>query len=197
MNARAALSLVLTASTLWFKCLAVELSTNSMFAALFSEIHTYFRECFTCGFSAHVWQRFSGVIEITGSFNSPFKMVTKRIRSEYMKKFKDPKWETYTKCYEEMLKYRLTRRLLEHTHKPWFWSGSDSDSDSGDRSPPPCKNQVGVESSKHTELEECVELRKTRPEERQTRSTGPQPRIPNPDKQEEDVSAPQSTVHGD
>uniref|UniRef100_A0A8C7XYZ4 Centriole, cilia and spindle-associated protein b n=1 Tax=Oryzias sinensis TaxID=183150 RepID=A0A8C7XYZ4_9TELE len=116
-------------------------------------------------------------------------MVTKRVRSEYMKKFKDPKWETYAKCYEEMLKYRLTRRLLEHTHKPWFWSGSDSDSDSGDRSPPPCKNQVGVESSKHTELEECEELRKTRPEERQTRSTGPQPRIPNPDKQEEDVSA--------
>ncbi|XP_021163472.2 centriole, cilia and spindle-associated protein isoform X2 [Fundulus heteroclitus] len=70
-------------------------------------------------------------------------MVTKRIRSEYMKKFKDPKWETYTKCYEEMLAYRLTRRLLEHTHNPWFWSGSDSDSDSGCRSPPhPHKNQV-------------------------------------------------------
>uniref|UniRef100_A0A3P9GZV3 Centriole, cilia and spindle-associated protein b n=1 Tax=Oryzias latipes TaxID=8090 RepID=A0A3P9GZV3_ORYLA len=129
------------------------------------------------------------------SVKSEARMVTKRVRSEYMKKFKDPKWETYAKCYEEMLKYRLTRRLLEHTHKPWFWSGSDSDSDSGDRSPPPCKNQVGVESSKHTELEECEELRKTRPEERETRSTGPQPRIPNPDKQEEDVSAPQSTVH--
>uniref|UniRef100_A0A3Q4M9S0 Centriole, cilia and spindle-associated protein b n=1 Tax=Neolamprologus brichardi TaxID=32507 RepID=A0A3Q4M9S0_NEOBR len=71
-------------------------------------------------------------------------MVAKRIRSEYMKKFKDPKWDTYTKCYEEMLKYRLTRRLLEHTHNPWFWSGSDTDSDSGGRSPPipPSKNQV-------------------------------------------------------
>ncbi|KAF6731135.1 Centriole, cilia and spindle-associated protein [Oryzias melastigma] len=77
-------------------------------------------------------------------------MVTKRIRSEYMKKFKDPKWETYTKCYEEMLKYRLTRRLLEYTHKPWFWSGSDSDSDSGDRSPPPCKNQH--DSTRETRL---------------------------------------------
>ena len=75
-------------------------------------------------------------------------MVTRRIRSEYMKKFKDPKWETYTKCYEEMLKYRLTRRLLEQTHKPWFWSGSDTDSDSGGRSPqPPGKNQVGPEAS--------------------------------------------------
>ncbi|RVE74669.1 hypothetical protein OJAV_G00024290 [Oryzias javanicus] len=120
----------------------------------------------------------------------PFKMVTKRIRSEYMKKFKDPKWETYTKCYEEMLKYRLTRRLLEYTHKPWFWSGSDSDSDSGDRSPPPCKNQVGVESiedSREKQRQECEEVRTTRPEEQQTRSTGPPPRIPVPDNEEEDA----------
>lgn len=86
-------------------------------------------------------------------------MVTRRIRSEYMKKFKDPKWETYTKCYEEMLKYRLTRRLLEQTHKPWFWSGSDTDSDSGGRSPlPPGKNQVGPEPGgdrAEAEREEC------------------------------------------
>ncbi|XP_054627605.1 centriole, cilia and spindle-associated protein [Dunckerocampus dactyliophorus] len=59
-------------------------------------------------------------------------MVTKKIRSEYMKKFKDPKWETYTKCYEELLKYRVNRRLLEQSHKPWFWNGSDTDSDSGE-----------------------------------------------------------------
>uniref|UniRef100_G3PUP3 Centriole, cilia and spindle-associated protein b n=1 Tax=Gasterosteus aculeatus TaxID=69293 RepID=G3PUP3_GASAC len=78
------------------------------------------------------------------------KMVTKRIRSEYMKKFKDPKWETYSKCYEEMLKYRLTRRLLEHTHNPWFWSGPDSDTDSAETSPPPppSKNQVRPETSR-------------------------------------------------
>uniref|UniRef100_A0A3B5KPT9 Centriole, cilia and spindle-associated protein b n=1 Tax=Takifugu rubripes TaxID=31033 RepID=A0A3B5KPT9_TAKRU len=62
-------------------------------------------------------------------------MVTRRLRSEYMKKFKDPKWETYNKCYEDTLKYRLTRRLLEQTHNPWFWRGSDTDSDSGGRSP--------------------------------------------------------------
>lgn len=74
-------------------------------------------------------------------------MVTRRIRSEYMKKFKDPKWETYTRCYEEMLKYRLTRRLLEQTHNPWFWNGSDTDSDSGERSPlAPSKNQVQAET---------------------------------------------------
>ncbi|XP_062274533.1 centriole, cilia and spindle-associated protein [Scomber scombrus] len=87
-------------------------------------------------------------------------MVTKRIRSEYMKKFKDPKWETYTKCYEEMLKYRLTRRLLEQTHNPWFWNGSDSDSESGGKSPPHhpphplSKNQVRCEANTEAEQEE-------------------------------------------
>uniref|UniRef100_A0A8C2ZRX6 Centriole, cilia and spindle-associated protein b n=1 Tax=Cyclopterus lumpus TaxID=8103 RepID=A0A8C2ZRX6_CYCLU len=96
-------------------------------------------------------------------------MVTKRMRSEYMKKFKDPKWETYTKCYEEMLKYRLTRRLLEHTHNPWFWSGTDSDSESGGRSPPrPSKNQVQPETSRdgmEVQLEECEGARMERKQE--------------------------------
>ncbi|KAL2083690.1 hypothetical protein ACEWY4_021463 [Coilia grayii] len=59
-------------------------------------------------------------------------MVIKRIRSEYMKKFKDPKWETCSRCYEELLKYRRTRRLLEQSHNPWFWGDWASDaSDSG------------------------------------------------------------------
>lgn len=113
-------------------------------------------------------------------------MVTKRIRSEYMKKFKDPKWETYTKCYEEMLKYRLTRRLLEHTHNPWFWSGSDTDSDSGGRSPlPPGRNQVGAETSgrdrTQAELEECEGSR-------MDRGTGTVPRLALQE-EEENVSA--------
>ncbi|XP_038557063.1 centriole, cilia and spindle-associated protein [Micropterus salmoides] len=119
-------------------------------------------------------------------------MVTKRIRSEYMKKFKDPKWETYTKCYEEMLKYRLTRRLLEHTHNPWFWAGSDTDSDSGGRSPPPpTKNQVRCETSRdrtEAELEECEGAR-------MDRNAGPVPRLPLQE-EEENVSARQSAVHG-
>ncbi|XP_054893023.1 centriole, cilia and spindle-associated protein [Poeciliopsis prolifica] len=93
-------------------------------------------------------------------------MVTKRIRSEYMKNFKDPKWETYTKCYEEMLAYRLTRRLLEHTHNPWFWTGSDSDSDSGGRSPPrPSKNQV----------EDPEGVKTDRQQETRTTGAGPKP----------------------
>lgn len=63
-------------------------------------------------------------------------MVTKKIRTEYMKKFRDPKWETFSKCYEDSLKYRLTRRVMEHSHKPWFWEGWDSGSDSSGWSTP-------------------------------------------------------------
>ncbi|XP_047220008.1 centriole, cilia and spindle-associated protein [Girardinichthys multiradiatus] len=104
-------------------------------------------------------------------------MVTKRIRSEYMKKFKDPQWETYTKCYEEMLAYRLTRRLLEHTHNPWFWSGSDSDSDSGGRSPPhPSENQVEASGGRaEAETEEAVGVKVVRHQEQETRTTGAGP----------------------
>uniref|UniRef100_G3PUP5 Centriole, cilia and spindle-associated protein b n=2 Tax=Gasterosteus aculeatus aculeatus TaxID=481459 RepID=G3PUP5_GASAC len=125
------------------------------------------------------------------------KMVTKRIRSEYMKKFKDPKWETYSKCYEEMLKYRLTRRLLEHTHNPWFWSGPDSDTDSAETSPPPppSKNQVRPETSRgrvevEVEVEECEGARLDRRREQPSRANGTVPRLSLP--KEEHVSA----VHG-
>ncbi|XP_059213333.1 centriole, cilia and spindle-associated protein isoform X1 [Centropristis striata] len=123
-------------------------------------------------------------------------MVTKRIRSEYMKRFKDPKWESYTKCYEEMLKYRLTRRLLEHTHRPWFWSGTDSDSDSGGRSPAsPSKNQIQSEAGREqsgAELEECEGARM----EQQSRAPlGSGPTIPLQE-EEDNVSARQAAVHG-
>uniref|UniRef100_UPI0037E91ADB centriole, cilia and spindle-associated protein n=1 Tax=Semicossyphus pulcher TaxID=241346 RepID=UPI0037E91ADB len=63
-------------------------------------------------------------------------MVTKKIRTEYMKKFKDPRWETFSKCYEDSVKYRLTRRVIEHSHKPWFWEGWESGSDSSGWSTP-------------------------------------------------------------
>ncbi|KAM7406269.1 hypothetical protein PAMP_000657 [Pampus punctatissimus] len=120
-------------------------------------------------------------------------MVTKRIRSEYMKKFKDPKWETYNKCYEEMLKYRLTRRLLEHTHNPWFWSGSDSDSESGGRSPPPppppSKNQVCEASRDGTEAE--LEEPRT---DRQQRQSGAVPRLSLPEERDS-MSAQQPAVN--
>lgn len=63
-------------------------------------------------------------------------MLAKKVRTEYMKKFRDPKWETFSKCYEDSLKYRLTRRVMEHSHKPWFWEGWDSGSDSSGWSTP-------------------------------------------------------------
>ncbi|KAL7889840.1 hypothetical protein AOLI_G00020980 [Acnodon oligacanthus] len=69
-------------------------------------------------------------------------MVTKRIRSEYMKKFKDPKWETYAKCYEDLVKYRLSRRLLEQAHNPWFWGEWGSDTESSGKSTPLSKSKV-------------------------------------------------------
>uniref|UniRef100_A0A672ST85 Centriole, cilia and spindle-associated protein-like n=1 Tax=Sinocyclocheilus grahami TaxID=75366 RepID=A0A672ST85_SINGR len=72
-------------------------------------------------------------------------MVTKRIRSEYMKKFKDPKWDTYAKCYEDLLKYRLSRRLLEQAHNPWFWGERGSETGSSGKSTPLSQNKVEPE----------------------------------------------------
>ncbi|XP_029351657.1 centriole, cilia and spindle-associated protein [Echeneis naucrates] len=70
-------------------------------------------------------------------------MVTKKIRTEYMKKFRDPKWETFSKCYEDSVQYRLSRRLMEHSHKPWIWEGWDGGSDCSGRSTPrPTRNRV-------------------------------------------------------
>ncbi|XP_016358186.1 centriole, cilia and spindle-associated protein-like [Sinocyclocheilus anshuiensis] len=75
-------------------------------------------------------------------------MMSKKIRTEYMKKFRDPKWETFSKCYEDSVKYRLTRRLMEQTHRPFFVDGWDSGSDSSRGSSP--KLQEGnVSNAKH------------------------------------------------
>ncbi|XP_077568920.1 centriole, cilia and spindle-associated protein [Stigmatopora nigra] len=93
-------------------------------------------------------------------------MVTKRLRSEYMKKFKDPKWETYAECYDELLRYRIKRRLLEQSHNPWFWSGSESDSDSAPGNSPE-NNRIRLKCAERVEEpatapppEECEEVAK-------------------------------------
>uniref|UniRef100_A0A8C5MPD2 Centriole, cilia and spindle associated protein n=1 Tax=Leptobrachium leishanense TaxID=445787 RepID=A0A8C5MPD2_9ANUR len=57
-------------------------------------------------------------------------MYCKKLRSEYMKRFKEPQWDAYGKCYAELLSYRLRRRLLEQAHKPWLWEGWEGSSDS-------------------------------------------------------------------
>ncbi|KAJ6664651.1 hypothetical protein lerEdw1_006224 [Lerista edwardsae] len=64
------------------------------------------------------------------------------VKSEYMKRFKEPKWEACGPCYQELLRYRLSRRLLEQAHRPWFWDGweqgsSLSSGGSGGSSSPP------------------------------------------------------------
>uniref|UniRef100_A0A8C0GNM0 Centriole, cilia and spindle associated protein n=1 Tax=Chelonoidis abingdonii TaxID=106734 RepID=A0A8C0GNM0_CHEAB len=51
-----------------------------------------------------------------------------RVKSEYMKRFKEPKWESCGPCYRELLRYRLSRRLLEQAHRPWLWDGWEPDS---------------------------------------------------------------------
>uniref|UniRef100_A0A8C5UDK7 Centriole, cilia and spindle associated protein n=1 Tax=Malurus cyaneus samueli TaxID=2593467 RepID=A0A8C5UDK7_9PASS len=50
----------------------------------------------------------------------------RRVKTEYMKRFKEPKWESCGACYLELLHYRLSRRLLEQAHRPWLWDGWDS-----------------------------------------------------------------------
>ncbi|XP_042332479.1 centriole, cilia and spindle-associated protein [Sceloporus undulatus] len=52
-------------------------------------------------------------------------------KSEYMKRFKEPKWEACGPCYQELLRYRLSRRLLEQAHRPWFWDGWEEESSPG------------------------------------------------------------------
>uniref|UniRef100_A0A8C1YB00 Centriole, cilia and spindle-associated protein a n=2 Tax=Cyprinus carpio TaxID=7962 RepID=A0A8C1YB00_CYPCA len=75
-------------------------------------------------------------------------IMSKNIRTEYMKKFRDPKWETFSKCYEDSVKYRLTRRLMEQTHRPLFGDGWDSGSDSSGRSSPRLQDG-NVSNAKH------------------------------------------------
>ncbi|KAM9792214.1 centriole, cilia and spindle-associated protein [Neosynchiropus ocellatus] len=95
-------------------------------------------------------------------------MMSKKVRTEYMKRFREPKWETFSKCYEDSLKYRLTRRVMEHSHKPWFWEGWDGGSDSSGRSTPrPSRNKVVPlslpRSSSSEGQQRLCELSATRP----------------------------------
>nr|XP_025864553.1 centriole, cilia and spindle-associated protein [Vulpes vulpes] len=43
------------------------------------------------------------------------------VKSEYMKRYREPRWDEYGPCYRELLHYRLGRRLLEQAHAPWLW----------------------------------------------------------------------------
>lgn len=43
------------------------------------------------------------------------------VKSEYMKRYQQPRWDELAPCYRELLHYRLGRRLLEQAHAPWLW----------------------------------------------------------------------------
>ncbi|KAG5279099.1 hypothetical protein AALO_G00106080 [Alosa alosa] len=88
-------------------------------------------------------------------------VVTRKIRSEYMKKFRDPKWDTFSKNYEDSVKYRLTRRVMEQTHKPLFWDGWDSGSDSSGRSSPKLREGLDPLIAKLQTLESRTENKET------------------------------------
>ena len=95
-------------------------------------------------------------------------VVTKKLRcTEYMKKFREPKWETFSKCYEDSLRYRLTRRVMEHSHKPWVWSGWDRVSDSsGGSTPRPSRREIAplsVVPQMHSEVRGRDRLSKFEP----------------------------------
>ncbi|XP_056090335.1 centriole, cilia and spindle-associated protein [Rhinichthys klamathensis goyatoka] len=93
-------------------------------------------------------------------------IISMKIRTEYMKKFRDPKWETFSKSYEDSVKYRLTRRVMEQTHRPLFENGWDSGSDSSGTSSPKLQG-VNVSNGKHyisssESKNETVEVQKSR-----------------------------------
>ncbi|XP_056441872.1 centriole, cilia and spindle-associated protein [Gadus chalcogrammus] len=95
-------------------------------------------------------------------------VVTKKLRcTEYMKKFREPKWETFSKCYEDSLRYRLTRRVMEHSHKPWVWNGWDRVSDSsGGSTPRPSRREIAplsVVPQMHSEVRGRDRLSKFEP----------------------------------
>ncbi|XP_027034866.2 centriole, cilia and spindle-associated protein [Tachysurus fulvidraco] len=83
---------------------------------------------------------------------------TKKVRSEYMKMFREPKWETFSKCYQDSVKYRLSRRLMEQTHRPLFVDGWDSGSDSSGRSSPRVRGTT-ESSNPHPSSSESADIR--------------------------------------
>lgn len=85
----------------------------------------------------------------------------RRVKTEYMKRFKEPKWESCGACYLELLRYRLSRRLLEQAHRPWLWDGWEQDSVGGSGSstvgspsppgagsPPPAQEEEAAEAGR-------------------------------------------------
>ncbi|XP_012870080.1 PREDICTED: centriole, cilia and spindle-associated protein [Dipodomys ordii] len=84
------------------------------------------------------------------------------IKSEYMKRYREPRWDEFAACYRELRRYRLGRRLLEQAHAPWLWdawgpsSSSDSSASSSPASAspaPPCSSAEPAEPAGQEEPE--------------------------------------------
>ncbi|XP_057224406.1 centriole, cilia and spindle-associated protein isoform X3 [Malurus melanocephalus] len=80
----------------------------------------------------------------------------RRVKTEYMKRFKEPKWESCGACYLELLHYRLSRRLLEQAHRPWLWDGWEQDSGSGGGSTAGSPSPPGAGSPAAAQEEEAA-----------------------------------------
>lgn len=80
----------------------------------------------------------------------------RRVKTEYMKRFKEPKWESCGACYLELLHYRLSRRLLEQAHRPWLWDGWEQDSGSGGGSTAGSPSSPGAGSPAAAQEEETA-----------------------------------------
>ncbi|KAM4903994.1 centriole, cilia and spindle-associated protein [Sylvia borin] len=77
----------------------------------------------------------------------------RRVKTEYMKRFKEPKWESCGACYLELLHYRLSRRLLEQAHRPWLWDGWEQDSGGGSTAGSPSPPAAGSPAAPREEEE--------------------------------------------
>ncbi|XP_065586368.1 centriole, cilia and spindle-associated protein [Cyrtonyx montezumae] len=103
----------------------------------------------------------------------------RRVKTEYMKRFKEPKWESCGACYLELLRYRLSRRLLEQAHRPWLWDGWEQDSAGGSGStagsssppaagsPPPAQDEEAAEAGQAGPEKESQDQEKHQKEEQE------------------------------
>ncbi|KAG3294469.1 centriole, cilia and spindle-associated protein-like [Ictidomys tridecemlineatus] len=80
------------------------------------------------------------------------------VKSEYMKHYREPRWDEYAPCYRELLRYRLGRRRLEQAHAPWPWEawGPDCASDDSASSSASGPEEEASEASAREEPERPV-----------------------------------------
>ncbi|XP_021505796.1 centriole, cilia and spindle-associated protein [Meriones unguiculatus] len=70
------------------------------------------------------------------------------VQSEYMKRYREPRWDEYAPCYRELLRYRLGRRLLEQAHAPWLWDAWGPDGSDAEPSPSPAPRAASAEDGR-------------------------------------------------